>query len=99
MIRRLVLLVALLLLLLLAGAAAADPKHVDGGWQRSDEAPLPTPTAPPPDGTPAPTAAPPDGAEEQAEPTGGTVWFTLLCLFVAGLFVLILRALRRRGSR
>jgi len=95
MTRRLALLLALLLL---AGTAAAIGV-VDGGWQRSDEAPLQTPTAPPPDATPAPTAAPPDEAGTQAEPTGGTVWFTLLCLFVAGLFVLILRALVRRESR
>lgn len=36
--------------LVLAGLAAAEPQPVDGGWHRSDEVPVETPTAAPPDG-------------------------------------------------
>jgi hypothetical protein len=42
-----VLLAAILVLLVMCTIVAAEPKHVDGGWQRSDEMPQETPTAPP----------------------------------------------------
>ncbi len=89
-----------LILILLAGIVAAEPQPVDGGWQRSDEAPEATPTAPPPEGMPAPTApppkempaptaAPPENATEP-EAAAGTAWLLYGAVGACGLFALIM---------
>jgi len=79
--------IILLVLIGAAGITVAEPKHVDGGWQRSDEVSQETPTAPPPDGMPAPTAAPPDEAGEP-EAAAGTAWGYYAVAGVGGLFAL-----------
>lgn len=84
-----VLLAAVLVLLVMCGIAAAEPKHVDGGWQRSDEVSQETPPAPPPQEMPAPTAAPPETATEPKAPkasSGG--WGYYAMAGVGGLFAL-----------
>ena len=81
-----VLLAAVLVLMVMCGIAAAEPKHVDGGWQRSDEVPQETPPALPPEEMPAPTAAPPETATDPEAPPG--VWGYYAMAGVGGMFAL-----------
>lgn len=71
----------------IAGIATAEPQPVDDGWHRSDEAPTPTPTAPPPEEMPAPTAAPPETATEP-EAAAGTAWLLYGAVGACGMFAL-----------
>jgi hypothetical protein len=80
------LLAALILILLAATPTTAHT--VEGGWQRSDDAPEPTPTAPLPEETPAPTAAPPEPATEP-EAAAGTAWGCRDTVLLAVLIVAV----------
>lgn len=85
---RLVLLVAVLGLLVMCSIAAAEPKHVDGGWQRSDEVPQETPTAPPSEVA---------TESEEPEAVAGTAWLLYGVVGACGLLALtaLLYGLRR----
>jgi len=70
------------LILLIVGTVAAEPKHVDGGWLRSDEVPAEIAT---------PDDAPPEDAGEPAEEgaaNGGTAWGLYAAVALCGLFAL-----------
>jgi len=66
------------LILLIVGTVAAEPKHVDGGWQRSDEVTEATPTAAPPDEMPAP--------QDEPEVPAGCAMGIYVVVALCGLF-------------
>jgi len=65
------------LILLIVGTVAAEPKHVDGGWLRSDEMPEATPTAAPPDEMPA--------SQDEPEAADGGAWGFYVVVALCGL--------------
>ena len=89
--RRWVLAAAVLMLILLAGMTAADPKPVDGGWQRSDGVPVEIETL---------ADAPPEDAAEQGEAAAaGTAWLLYGAVGACGLYALTAAVLWVRRTR
>lgn len=88
--------VLVLAMVCLIGVCTAEPKPVDGGWQRSDEVPaeIETPIE-------APTDAPPEAEPSPIEPA--SPWFVWGVVGVTGLIGLALLGgwayPRRRAKR
>ena len=84
----------------LIGVCMADPQPVDGGWQRSDEVPVETPTAAPLDAEPGvtPAAEPTAGdavvdaqaaATTAAVPQAYLMWAVFICMGLAMIWVAV----------
>ena len=75
-----VVLAAVLVVLVMCSIAAAEPKHVDGGWQRSDEVQQETPTAPPENAYTLNASV-----DEHLPPPESSAWWTERSMYAWGL--------------
>jgi hypothetical protein len=92
------LLAAILVLLVMCNIAAAESKHVDGGWQRSDDAPEATPIASPENACNLNASV--DGHIPSSESSAWwTVWSMYAWVLAAVLFALTALWLWLRGAK
>ena len=92
--------IAILVLMVAAGLIVAEPKHVDGGWHRSDGTPEETPTIVPADDTQtSPTIDTGKNDIENHRRLSGSLLVKIVMVLLGIIFIKVFVMVTRRGAR